>query len=84
MTYCHLLHNRAKIAILPLKAGLILQEELLKIMKKDSVENSPLRMTLTVNPCHGRDEDSKSGPIQRTLVLNQGGFLDIFEARRLI
>jgi len=64
----HLLHNRAKIAVLALKAGLILQEELLKIMEKDSVENSPLRMTLTVNPCHGRDEDSKSGPIQRRMT----------------
>jgi hypothetical protein len=38
----HLLHNRAKIAVLPLKTVLIFQKELLKIMKKDSVENSPL------------------------------------------
>jgi len=37
-------------------------------MKKDSVENSPLRMTLTVNPFHDRDEDSKSGPIQRRIT----------------
>jgi len=67
ITVHHLLHNRAKIAVLALKARLILQEELLKIMEKDSVENSPLRMKLTVNPCHGRDEDSKSGPIQRRM-----------------
>lgn len=62
------LDNRTKIAILLLKAALILQEVLLKIMENDSVENSPLRMRLTVNPCHGRDEDSKSGPIQRRMT----------------
>ena len=61
-------HIRAKIAMLLLKAGLILQGELRKIMQKDSVENIPLQMTLTVNPGHGRDEDSKSGPIQRRMT----------------
>ena len=58
----HLLHNRAKIAVLPLKTVLIFQKELLKIMKKDSVENNPLWMTLTVNPCHGRVSDSRNEP----------------------
>jgi phenylacetate-coenzyme A ligase PaaK-like adenylate-forming protein len=52
MTYCHLLDNRTKIAILSLKAVLILQEKSLEVMKKHSVENSPFWMTLTIYPCH--------------------------------
>jgi len=62
----NLLQNRAKIAVLPLKAGLILQKELLKIMEKGSVENSPLQMTLTVNLCHSRDKDSRNRPEGRS------------------
>ena len=52
MTCGHLLHNMAKIAILPLKAGLILQEELLKIMEKDSYlidGNKNKTMRLVIN-----------------------------------
>jgi len=33
-------------------------------MEKHPIEDSIFRMTLTVNLCHGRDEDSKSGPVQ--------------------
>jgi hypothetical protein len=62
MTCGHLLHNRAKIAVLPFKTVLILQKELLKIMEKDSVEIAPLWMTLTANPCHCRVSDSRNGP----------------------
>jgi hypothetical protein len=38
------------------------EKELLKIMKKDPAENSPLWMMLTVNPCHGRVSDSRNEP----------------------
>jgi hypothetical protein len=58
----NILDDWPKEAVLPLKTALIFQKELLKIMKKDSVENSPLWMTLTVNPCHGRVNDSRNEP----------------------
>lgn len=44
-------------AVLPLKAVLILCDKLLKIMEKESVENGPLWVTVTVNPCHDQECD---------------------------
>jgi len=38
MTYCHLLDNRTKIAILSLKTVLIFQEKSIEVMKKHSKE----------------------------------------------
>jgi len=58
----HFLNHRTKIAILSLKPGFILKEELPKIMKKYLVEDSEFRMTLTIDPCHGTVSDSGNGP----------------------
>jgi len=54
----NLLDNRTKIAILPLKPILILQEKSIEVMKKHSIENSAFRMMLTIDLCHSRDKDS--------------------------
>jgi len=58
----HFLNHRTKIAILSLKPGFILKEELPKIMKKYLVEDSAFWMTLTIDPCHGRVSDSRNKP----------------------
>jgi hypothetical protein len=62
MIYDHLMDNETKTAIISLKSAIILQEELLKKMEKNSVESSPLWMTLTVNPCYGSRDNLKIWP----------------------
>jgi hypothetical protein len=36
---------------------LVFSKEKLEIVKKHPVKNRVLRMTLAVNPCHGREDD---------------------------
>jgi hypothetical protein len=54
----NLLHHRAKIAILSLKAVLIFQKEWLEVMKEHPVEDSALGMALAIDTCHGTDRGS--------------------------
>lgn len=49
-------------AALSLEAILIFCNKFVKIVKQHPVEHSPLRMTLTVYPCHGSRDDSRNGP----------------------
>jgi len=37
-------------------------EEPLEIIEEHPVENRVFRMTLAVDPCHGREDDSQNGP----------------------
>jgi len=57
-----LLDNRTKIAVLSLKTVLILRQEPLEIMKEHPVEDRVFRMTLAIDPYHGREDDSRNGP----------------------
>jgi hypothetical protein len=56
------LNDWTKIAVLSLEAILIFCNKFVKIVKQHPVEHSPLRMTLTVYPCHGSRDDSRNGP----------------------
>jgi hypothetical protein len=61
-----LLHNildhRTQEAVLPLKPALVFSEKLRKVMKKHPIEDGALRMSKTINPCHGRSHTSRNGP----------------------
>ncbi|MFB0565992.1 MAG: hypothetical protein ACETWK_09985 [Candidatus Aminicenantaceae bacterium] len=62
MTCGHLLHNRTKIAILPLEAALIFGQEPVEIMEEHPVESDALWMSGTVNSCHGKQRNSRNEP----------------------
>jgi len=62
ITLDHLLDHRTEIAILLLEPILIFLKKPLKIIKKHPVKNRMFRMTLAVDPCHGRGHDSRNGP----------------------
>ncbi len=47
-----------KEAVLPLETILVFSKEQLEIVKKHPVKHRVLRMTLAVDPCHGREDDS--------------------------
>ena len=49
-------------AVLSLKPDLVFSEKLLEVMKKHPVEDGALRMSKTINPCHGSRDDSKNWP----------------------
>jgi len=51
--------------VLLLEAILIFSKEQLEIVKKYPVKHRVLRMTLAVDPCHGREDDSQNGPGRR-------------------
>jgi hypothetical protein len=59
----HFFDDRPKVAILLLETLLILGEEAVKIVKKHPVEDSPLRMSGTIDSCHSRGLKSRNGPI---------------------
>ena len=48
-----------------LKPVLIFQKELLKIMEENTVKHCTFRVMLTIDPAHGRDSDSRNGPVRR-------------------
>ena len=48
--------------MLTLEAVLIFGEEFLKVMEEHPVEDSAFWMTLTIDPCHGRDIGALNGP----------------------
>lgn len=48
--------------IFSLKPDLVFKEETLKIMEKHSVKHCAFRMTLPIDPAHGRDRDSRNVP----------------------
>ena len=60
----NLLDDRPEIPVFLLKTFLIFSKKPLEIMKKHTIEHCMFRMTLTVNPCHGRDIDSRIKPAQ--------------------
>jgi len=52
------LNHWTKIAVLPFNTVLIFQEKFIEAMKKYPIEYGALWMTLTIVPCHGRDNYS--------------------------
>ena len=54
----HILDHRSEIPALLLKTILIFTKEALKIIKEHPVKYRVFRMTLAVDPCHGREDDS--------------------------
>jgi hypothetical protein len=48
--------------LLLLETRLIFTKEPLEIIKEHPVKRSVFRMTLAVDPCHGREDDSQNGP----------------------
>jgi hypothetical protein len=56
------LDHRTEITILLLEPMLIFSEEPLKIVKEYPVKHRVFRMTLAIDPCHGREDDSQNGP----------------------
>jgi hypothetical protein len=48
--------------LLLLETGLIFTKEPLEIIKEHPVKHCVFRMTLAVNPCQGREDDSQNGP----------------------
>jgi hypothetical protein len=53
-----ILDYRTEIAMLLLETILIFLKELLEIIEEHPIKYSVLRMTLAVDPCHGREDDS--------------------------
>ena len=60
-----LLDNGTEEAVLSLETVLILSQETIEVMKKHLVENRPLGMSRTINPCHNRSFSSGNGPSLR-------------------
>jgi len=58
----NILDHRPEIAVLLLEPILIFSKELLEIIKKHPIKNGVFRMTLAVDLCHGREDDSRNGP----------------------
>jgi len=58
----HLLDHRTGIAIHLLETGLIFTKKPLEIIKEHPVKHRVFRMTLAVDPCHGREDDSRNRP----------------------
>jgi len=58
MTCGHLLDDGTEEPVLRLETILVFMKEPLEIVKKHPVKHCVLRMTLPVNPCHGREDDS--------------------------
>ena len=54
----NILDHRTKIPVLLLEPMLIFSKEPLKIIKEHPVKHRVFRMTLAVDPCHGREDDS--------------------------
>ena len=69
VTLDHLLDDRAEEAILLLETALILGQETIKVVKKHPVEDSPLRMSGTINSCHSRSFSSRNRPDRRGFAL---------------
>jgi len=46
------------VAVLLLETILVFMKELLKVMKKHPIKNRVFRMTLAIDSCHGREDDS--------------------------
>jgi hypothetical protein len=46
-------------------------EELLKIMEQHTVKHCTFRMTLVIEPAHGRDSDSRNRPVRRIVYFPQ-------------
>ena len=65
MTYGHFLNNGLQVTKVSFKPVLIFQKKCLKIMEEDTVKQGALRMTLAINPAHGRDSDSRNVPGRR-------------------
>jgi len=65
MTYGHFMNNRTQVTKVSLKPVLIFQKKWLKIMEEDTVKYGAFRMTLAVDPAHGRDSDSRNVPGRR-------------------
>jgi hypothetical protein len=65
ITLNHLLDYRTEIPVLFLEPILIFSKESLEIIKKHPVKHRVFRMSLSVNPCHGREDDSRNGPGSR-------------------
>jgi hypothetical protein len=62
ITLNHLLDYRTEIPVLFLEPILIFSKESLEIIKKHPVKNRKFRMSLAVDPCHGREDDSRNRP----------------------
>jgi len=58
----HFLNNRPQVTIVFFKSVLIFQKEWFIIMEEDAVKNCAFRMTLAIDPAHGRKDDSRNGP----------------------
>jgi hypothetical protein len=58
----HFPDDRPEIAVFPLEARLIFDEEPLEVVKQHPVEDGPLRMARTVDSRHIGKADSKSVP----------------------
>jgi hypothetical protein len=56
------LDHRTEISTLLLELILILSQKPLEIMKEYPIKNRMFRMTFVVDPCHGREDDSRNGP----------------------
>ncbi len=54
----HLLDHRAEVPVLSLETILIFPEEPLEIIKEHAVKHRVFRMTLAIDPCHGRGDNS--------------------------
>ncbi|MGB6340732.1 MAG: hypothetical protein WBF32_13250 [Candidatus Aminicenantaceae bacterium] len=62
ITLNHLLDYRTEIPVLFLEPVLIFSKESLEIIKKHPVKHRVFRMSLAVDPCHGREDDSRNRP----------------------
>ncbi len=60
-----ILNDGTEITILLLEPILIFLKEPLEIIKEHPVKNRVFRMTLAIDPCHGKDRDSRKGPGNR-------------------
>lgn len=78
----HLLDDRPEEAILLLKPGLILGQELVKVMEEHPVEHGAFRMSGTVNSCHSKNIDSGNRPEYRNMPLRPHSLCNAAAASR--
>ena len=62
MTCGHILDDRTEEAVLLLKAALVFGQELIEVVEQHPIKDSPLRMSRTIDSCHGGRMASRNGP----------------------
>jgi len=62
MTCCRLLDDGPKIPVLSVEPAFILRDETFEVMEKHPVEDGLVGLARTVDPGHGKEDESRNRP----------------------